>query len=108
MVEPSRYSVNGKEFSILKNKLGITDPIVLEDTETILLSDTYNYFLQLNEKRKLTFNNELILAIHRYFLGPLYSWAGQVRTVEISKEGVLFCASSQINRELNNLNQIII
>ncbi|MBU2524209.1 hypothetical protein KKG71_03370 [Patescibacteria group bacterium] len=53
MVEPSRYDVHGDELNILKNKLGITNPKTLEDTETILLSDTYTYFFDLLEKDEL-------------------------------------------------------
>lgn len=49
MVEPSRYNVSGDESAhsgILENKLNIKDQKLLEDTETILLNDTYNYFLR--------------------------------------------------------------
>lgn len=107
MAEPSRYNVSGDEEEILKNKLGITDQKALEDIETLLLKDTYVHFFPLLRGRKLKFNVKLILEIHKYFLGTLYSWAGKTRTVEISKNGVLFCASLQIKKALQNFNQIL-
>lgn len=110
MAERSRYNVSGDEFAkdgIFRNKLNIKDQKILEDTETILLNDTYNHFLELLRKEKLIFNTKLIFDIHRYFLGTLYSWSGKTRTVEISKNGVLFCASSQIKKELEGFEKIL-
>lgn len=107
MAEHSRYDVSGDEAEILKNKLSITDQKVLEDTETLLLKDTYVYFFSLLQKGKLKFNARLIFEIHKYFLGTLYAWAGRTRGVEISKDGILFCASSQSKKELKNLDKII-
>ena len=107
MAEASRYSVNGQETNILENKLGIHNTKLLEDTETLLLSDSYNYFLELHAKNKIQFNTKLLFKIHKYFLDPLYHWAGKIRTVEISKAGILFCASLQIENELKKLNRNI-
>lgn len=107
MAEHSRYNVSGNEAEILENKLGITDQKMLEDTETLLLKDTYVYFFSLLQKGKLEFGVRLIFEIHKYFLGTLYVWSGRIRGVEISKDGILFCASSQIKKELKNLDKII-
>ncbi len=108
MAEHSRYNVGSDEGkTILKNKLGITDQKTLEDTETILLSDTYKHFFDLLESNKLQFDIKLIFQIHQYFLSTIYEWAGKIRTVEISKDGILFCASSQIKKNLQKLEKII-
>ena len=107
MAEPSRYNVSGDETGILKNKLGITDQKALEDTETLLLKDTYLHFFSLLKTEKLKFNIKLIFEIHKYFLGTLYDWAGKTRTVEISKGGILFCASSYIKKALKDFDQIL-
>lgn len=107
MVEHSRYNVSGDEGGILKNKLGITDKKVLEDTETLLLKDTYIHFFSLLQTEKLRFNIKLIFEIHKYFLSTLYNWAGKIRTVEISKDSILFCASSQIKKTFHNFKQIL-
>lgn len=107
MAEHSRYNISGGEAEPLKNKLGITDQKALEDVETILLQDTYLHFFALLKARRLQFNVKLIFAIHTYFLSTLYTWAGKTRTVEISKDGILFCASSHIKKALQNFAQIL-
>lgn len=107
MGEHSRYNVDGGGSGILKNKFGITDQKTLEDTETILLSDTYKHFFDLHKSKNLKFDLNLIFQIHEYFLNTLYTWAGKIRTVEISKDGILFCASSQIKKHLMQFEKII-
>ena len=107
MAEHSRYNVGGEDNEVLANKLRITDLKTLEDVETLLFSDAYTYFLEQFEKHPLKFNVELILEIHKYFLGTLYAWAGKVRIVEISKGGTLFCASAQIPKELKKFDQLL-
>lgn len=59
------------------------------------------------EQGKLKFNVKLIFEIHKYFLGTLYGWAGKIRTVEISKGGILFCASRHIKKELHNFDNLV-
>ncbi len=110
MAEPSRYNVSGDEFvndKILKNKLEINNREILEDTETILLNDSYNNFLELLSKGRVKFNLNLIFEIHKYFLGTLYTWAGKTRTVEMSKDDILFCAFSQIKNALKKFEEIL-
>jgi len=81
MAKPSRYNVSdedaGVESGILKNKLGITVRTELEDTETVLLVDTYEHFFSLLEKSRLAFDTSLLLQIHREFLETLYDWAAK-------------------------------
>ena len=106
MAEHSRYNVSGAEDAgILKNKLGIKEQKALEDIETILFSDSYKHFFDFSIKKKLKFDLKLIFQIHKYFLGTLYSWAGKIRTVEISKDGILFCSSSQIRNSLRDFEK---
>lgn len=108
MAEHSRYNVDGQEDGgVLKNKLNIKDQKTLEDTETILFSDAYKHFFELLEKGKLKFDVKFIFQIHKYSLETLYSWASKMRTVEISKDGVLFCASSQIEKNLTIFEKIL-
>ncbi|MBU2552841.1 MAG: Fic family protein [Bacteroidetes bacterium] len=109
MAEPSRYNVGGDESAseILKNKLGIKDQKALEDTESVLFSDTYEYFLASLEEGHLNFNLNLIFEIHKYFLGPLYIWAGKTRTVQMSKDGVLFCKVAHIKSALKDFEKLL-
>ena len=93
MAEPSRYNTDGNvENGVLKNKLGIINQKDLEDAETALYLDAYPHFSDLLHKHKLIFNAQLILDIHKYFLGPLYGWAGKMRLVDISKGSTMFCS----------------
>ena len=42
-------------------------------------------------------------AIHRHLFQDIYTWAGQVRTVRISKGRSTFCYPEHINREMKKL-----
>jgi cell filamentation protein len=107
MAEHSRYNVGGDEGDILKNKLNVTDLKTLEDIETLLLSDTYKHFFEQLEQDEIIFNTDLLFEIHKFFLSTLYSWAGNIRTVEISKGGILFAPSSQIRKSLVKFDQLL-
>lgn len=111
MAEPSRYDVNDKDAGIkhgvLINKLGIKNQKTLDDAETILLNDAYAYFFDLLEKEKLEFTLDLLFDIHRYFLKPLYPWAGKVRAIDISKDGMLFAPVRYIDSSLKSFKKIL-
>ena len=103
MVGVSRYSVGGDEEDVSRNKLGITDPNVLEDAETVLLRDAYDHFLERLRSGKLKFSLDLLFEIHDYFLGPLYTWAGKARTVNISKNNAIFVPAQHIQSALKQM-----
>lgn len=109
MAGVSRYNVGGDEANsdILKNKLNIKDQKTLEDTETILFSDTYEYFLSKLEEGNIKFDVDLIFDIHKYFLDTLYTWAGKIRSVQISKDGVLFAKVEHIKSALKDFEKIL-
>ena len=94
MAGRSRYEVSAKDAGLvnglLKNKLGINDQDELDDAESLLLADTNAYFFEKLEKEDLTFDLPFLFDIHRYFLEPLYTWAGKLRRVNISKGETLF------------------
>ena len=111
MAEVSRYYVSDKDASvskgILKNKLGFKSKKDLNEAETALLSDTHAHFFELLEKRKVKFDLTLLFSIHKYFLGHLYDWAGKVRTVNISKDGVFFAPTKYIDKALETYNKLL-
>lgn len=45
-----------------------------------------------------TFDFEHYKLIHKYLFGELYDWAGEVRTINISKKGTQFCPVGEIPR----------
>lgn len=112
MVEPSRYNVSSEqadlEGGLLKNKLKIKDPKILGDAETVLLADAYEYFFDVQRREGLTLDLSLLLKIHHYFLSPLYEWAGKIRDVDISKDGVLFCPVIHLQKNLDAFGKTIL
>jgi cell filamentation protein len=106
MVGLSRYDAGGDEADILKNKLGTKDVKELEDFETLLLTDAYDHFLRLLEEKKLTLNLNLLFEIHEYFLGTLYTWAGKIRTVNISKGDTFFAPAQHIGNAIKEFESI--
>ena len=91
MAEHSRYSVSDKDAGIsrgvLKNRLGIKSKKQLNNAETLLLF--------------------LLFSIHKYFFSALYDWAGKVRTVNISKDGVFFAPTKYIDKALETYNKLL-
>ena len=45
-----------------------------------------------------TFDLAHYRAIHKYLFEELYDWAGQVRTINISKKGTQFCPAEELPR----------
>jgi cell filamentation protein len=81
---------------VLKNRLGITDAAVLERAEAALVA-TRSYELS-QTPLKGRFDLTHLQAIHRYLFGDLYEWAGQLRTVDISKGSQPFAHHAHIGR----------
>jgi cell filamentation protein len=73
---------------VLRNLLGITDAAELAQAEAALSASR---LIDL-ELRRLPGRYDLahLQAFHRYILGDIYGWAGQLRTVSIAK-GSVFC-----------------
>jgi len=111
MVVHSRYNVTNKkanlEKGVLKNKLGISDQKELEDAETILLSDSYEFFISKLNKEKFIFDVKFLFSIHKYFLGTLYDFAGSAREVDISKGSMMFASVNHLNSSLKYLDEVI-
>ncbi len=68
---------------VLTNRLGITDAATLEQTEAALVA-TRSYELS-RIPLEGRFDLAHLQAIHRCLFGDLYEWAGQLRTIDISK-----------------------
>lgn len=111
MAELSRYNVSDEQAGIsggvFKNKLGYTNQKELDDAETILQSDAYQHFFDLSQRRELIFNVQLLFEMHEYFFETLYTWAGSVRTVDISKGEMLFAPVQHLSTTLEELDRIL-
>jgi cell filamentation protein len=66
--------------SILQNRLGITDAAFLDKQERSLV-----VLRARRDIRRGSFDLSHLRAIHRHLFQDVYDWAGELRTVEISK-----------------------
>lgn len=94
----SRYSVGGdsegvfqpgSHGQVLRNNLGITDPLKMGVVEAEALDAAIKW--SFDEFETTTqFSITHLRQMHEYWLGDVYEFAGQFRTVNISKGGILF------------------
>ena len=85
----------GSGTSVLKNKLGIVDPAEMNQVELELLEDlTLALLDEIEVDQQLDIFD--ICDWHRRWMGTVYDWAGEYRTVNMSKDGFPFAASHLI------------
>ena len=84
---------------LLINKLGITDADELSEKEdqVALLNMTRIDFAP------PPYNLDYLCKIHQALFGDIYTWAGLIRTVDISKGDTRFCTCSRIEAEASKL-----
>lgn len=83
----------------LINKLGITDETKLKEFEGAVTFAKASE-LELNPI-SYTFDVEHYKLIHKYLFEDIYDWAGEYRTVNISKKGTKFASADQISDLMN-------
>lgn len=73
--------------AVLINKLGI------RDDRTLMQAESYYSAMRLMElENGIKFENvdfDFYLSIHKYLFQDIYDWAGQIRTTNISKRGLV-------------------
>lgn len=81
--------------AVLKNKLGITDPIKLHQAEL--------RFALKGERQMPALSPDArgLRDAHLFLFGRLYEWAGEIRTCELAKEQSLFCRAQFIQQSLD-------
>jgi cell filamentation protein len=109
---PDRYQATGSQGQwqpdsneqVLRNKPGITDPALMDEAELDLLLRLYEFVLceQFPDHR---LNVADLIQWHCLWLGNLYDWAGQERSVNLGKDGFQFAAAAQIPRLLTTFEQ---
>jgi cell filamentation protein len=83
------------------NRFGLTDPGELQRRETPL---ALRRLLELGVTPiHGAFESKHLRAIHRYIFQDVYSWAGEVRSVSISKPGALFPPPEYLGPALDDL-----
>jgi len=104
----NRYDVSNSEGKfaegsgeqVLANKLGISNPDEIDGAELVLLEKFYQTIFE--EQFPLgRITVAMIKSWHRRWLESVYEWAGQERTVNISKSGFMFAPSAQVPKLLS-------
>lgn len=83
--------------TVLVNKFDIRDEAKLDEVETVLVSTRNAQWLR--QPQSTAFDFPHYCAIHHFLFSDLYDWAGQVRTVNISKKCTSFCAVEYIEKQ---------
>jgi cell filamentation protein len=107
-----RYQVTGAQGTwqphsceqVLLNKQGIVERDEMDKAELMLLRQLYDLVLG-EEFPQRRLNVADIKEWHRRWLGNLYDWAGQERSVNMGKGGFLFAAAAQIPRLLDEFDE---
>lgn len=87
------------ESGVLRNRLDIRDEKELEDAErelTLLATDAIQFCPP-------PYDLSYLQAIHRQLFGDLYSWAGEIRSIDIAKGETRFCHTPRIEAEARKL-----
>lgn len=83
--------------TVLINKFDIRDEEKLNEVESVLASARFAEWV--NEPKEDSFDFEHYKAIHHFLFSDLYDWAGQIRTVNISKKGTKFTSAENIETQ---------
>ena len=97
-VAQDSYCYNSSD--VLKNKLNITDYEELSQAELDFSAFRYSEYSS-NIKSLEEFNLSHLQYLHWYLFQDVYEWAGEIRTVDISKGNTRFCTCSRVEIESN-------
>lgn len=98
--EDIRYCYPGGT-NVLRNKPGLMDGNRFSSMESTI---TGLRMLELDScPQKGSFNLIHLKAIHKRIFGDIFEWAGEIRTVDISKSTVQFCRSEYIEDNADKL-----
>lgn len=96
-VGPEAEFESGSRGRVLRNRLGIRSVRAIEREESqALLATTQQLLDEVTVDHRFTASD--ICGMHRRWLGGLYEWAGQYRSVNIVKSGFMFAAAVQVPR----------
>jgi cell filamentation protein len=98
------YIYTDPETGVLRNLAGVTDHDTLTIVETGATTKRANELQKNPVKIK---NSATLLDIHKHLFQDVYSWAGQVRTVEISKGGKPFFPVKRFHNAFSFIDGLI-
>jgi cell filamentation protein len=94
----------GSRGRVLRNLLGITSVRDMNEAESQALEIAQEAALD-RYGQDHRFTAQDICALHRLWLAPIYSWAGDYRSVDISKGGFRFAHAPLITGLMNDLEK---
>jgi cell filamentation protein len=89
---------------VLRNLLGITSVREMSRIESAALEVATNTAADAFEADH-RFTAEDICTLHRLWLGEIYAWAGEYRSVNISRDGFMFAAAFLVPELMGDLEQ---
>lgn len=92
---------------VLKNLLDITKVEDMNDAETALLLKLYEYLFDDNRLNGQV-DVDSISEWHRKWLGNIYQWAGELRLVNMGKEGFEFASALQVPHLLKEFDRSLL
>lgn len=111
----SRYKIGGEgddafepgsDGSVLKNHLAIVDPKEIGHVEAHALykaiswsDDAFSF--------ETEFSFEIIQDMHRRWLGQIYPFAGELRTVNVSKGGFMFAPVAYLENSIREFDSLV-
>jgi cell filamentation protein len=98
------YTYTDPQTGVLRNIAGIADHDTLVFIESGAVSKRMKELIINPIKIK---NSQSLLSIHRHLFQDIYVWAGQIRTVEISKGGKPFFSLSYFHRAFPYIDSLI-
>jgi cell filamentation protein len=78
------------------NKLSITDPLELHAIENELLIQAYELFYHSIDEDTV-FDEKYFISLHKATFTSLYEWAGEYRTLNMSKGDSRFCLALHLH-----------
>lgn len=87
---------------VLINRFDIRDAATLEHRENLIVA------WQLTRPVQLTLSPGGIAHIHRHLFEQIYPWAGEFRSVDMTKPGASFCRPWFIDQEMKKLTSAMV
>ena len=98
------YTYTDPQSGVLRNLQDIKDPEVLLFVESSAVTKRLQELYKNPIKIK---NSDTLLKIHHHLFQDMYEWAGQVRTVNISKDGKPFFNGERFNIGFQYIDTLI-
>ncbi|CAN5436284.1 Fic family protein [soil metagenome] len=96
----------GSNGLVLRNRLGITEPRTADLEEALrLLQAQDESYARIGFDTLLSV--DLIRDLHRSWLGGLYPFAGEIRGVDVSKDGFMFAPVANLDGSLRELDRVL-